>query len=61
MGGRRRFRSLPAALALVAAGALGVVTSFLSLVSRFRSPAVGGASLLWWFFVPSGRLVVAAS
>ncbi len=47
---------LPAAvaLALVAAGALGVVTSFLSLVSRVPFTSVGGASLLWWLLVPLG-------
>jgi hypothetical protein len=54
--------TLPAvlALALVAAGALGVVTSFLSLVSRVPFPAVGGASLLWWVLVPLGSGCVVA-
>ena len=48
------------ALALVAAGALGVVTSFLSLVSRVPFAGVGGASLLWWLLVPLGTGCVAA-
>jgi hypothetical protein len=53
---------LPAvvALALVAAGALGAVTSFLSLVSRVPFISVGGASLLWWLLVPLGAGCVAA-
>ena len=53
---------LPAAvaLALVAAGALGVVTSFLSLVSRVPFISVDGASLLWWLLVPLGAGCVVA-
>jgi len=48
------------ALALVAVGSLGTVTSFLTLVSRLSFPTVGGASLLFWVFVPLGALVTAA-
>ena len=51
--------SVLAALTLVVAGALGVVTSFLTLVSRISFPAVAGASLLLWVLVPLGAAVVA--
>jgi len=48
-----------AALALVVAGALGTITSFLTLVSRVPFALVGGASLLFWVLVPLGAAVVA--
>lgn len=53
--------TLPAAVALVSllAGALGVVTSFLGLVSRFPQPLVRGSGLLWWGLVPLGAAVTA--
>jgi hypothetical protein len=48
-----------AALALVVAGSLGTITSFLTLVSRIPFPAVAGASLLFWVLVPIGAAAVA--
>jgi hypothetical protein len=48
-----------AALALVVAGALGTITSFLTLVSRVPFIIVGGASLLFWVLVPLGAAVIA--
>jgi len=48
-----------AALAMVAAGALGTITSFLTLVSRVPFILVGGASLLFWVFVPLGAASIA--
>jgi len=50
----------PAAAALLAllAGALGVVTSYLGLVSRLPLPLVKGAGLLWWILVPAGATAV---
>jgi hypothetical protein len=43
----------------VAAGALGVITSYLGLVSRLSFPHVAGSSLLWWVLAPAGAAVVA--
>lgn len=51
--------SAGAAFALVVAGALGVVTSFLTLVSRVSFPAVAGATLLFWVLVPLGAATIA--
>jgi hypothetical protein len=48
-----------AALSLVVAGVLGVVTSFLTLVSRIPFPAVAGATLLLWVLIPLGAALVA--
>ena len=47
-----------AALGLLAAGVLGVVTSFLGLISRVRFPQVAGSSLLWWLLIPLGAAAV---
>jgi len=47
------------ALALVAIGALGVITSFLALVSRLPLPVVAGSSVLWWVLVPLGAAAIA--
>ena len=47
------------ALALVAVGALGVITSFLTLVSRLPLPVVAGSSVLWWVLVPLGAAAIA--
>jgi hypothetical protein len=47
------------ALAFVAAGALGVITSFLTLVSRLPLPIVAGSSVLWWLLVPLGAAATA--
>lgn len=48
------------AVALAAAGALGTVTSFLTLVSRLPLPTVGGASSLLWVLIPVGAATTAA-
>jgi 4-amino-4-deoxy-L-arabinose transferase-like glycosyltransferase len=47
------------AVALVVAGALGVITSFLTLVSRLPLPMVAGSSVLWWLLIPLGAAAVA--
>ena len=47
------------ALALVVAGALGTITSFLTLVSRVPFILVEGASLLFWLLIPLGAAAVA--
>ena len=47
------------ALGLMAAGVLGLVTTFLGLVSRVPFPHVAGASLLWWIVIPLGAAVAA--
>ena len=54
--------TLPAAAALVAlaAGALGVVTTYLGLVSRLPQPLLRGSGLLWWILVPLGAGAVTA-
>jgi hypothetical protein len=52
--------SAVAAVGLLAAGALGTITSFLGLVSRVDFPHLAGASLLWWVVVPLGAAVVTA-
>ena len=49
-----------ASLAALAAGALGVVTSYLGLVSRLPVPLVRGSGLAWWVLVPLGAAVVTA-
>lgn len=53
--------ALPAtgAVALLAAGVLGVVSSFLGLVSRVPFPHLAGSSLLWWLVIPVGAATVA--
>lgn len=48
-----------AALALVAAGALGTVVSYLGLPGRVPLPEIAGAGLLWWLLIPAGAAVVA--
>ena len=48
-----------AALGLLAAGVLGVVTSYLGLASRVRLPQLAGSSLLWWFLIPLGAAAAA--
>lgn len=52
--------ALPAAASLAALlwGALGVVTSYLGLVSRLPQPLVRGSGALWWILVPLGASVV---
>ncbi len=50
--------SAVAATGLLAAGVLGVITSFLGLVSRVRFPQLAGSSLLWWFLIPLGAATV---
>jgi hypothetical protein len=66
----KRFRGRPSwglvlavpgvvALAMVVAGALGTITSFLTLVSRVPFVVVEGASLLFWLLVPLGAAAVA--
>ncbi len=47
------------ALATVVVGALGTITSFLTLVSRVPFVLVGGASLLFWLLIPGGAAAVA--
>ncbi len=47
------------ALALVAVGALGVITSFLALVSRLPLPVAAGSSVLWWALIPLGAAAIA--
>jgi hypothetical protein len=53
--------AVPALTALVAtaAGALGTITSFLTLVSRLPFIIVEGASLLFWLLIPLGAAAVA--
>ena len=48
-----------AALALLALGVLGTITSFLGLVSRVPFPQLAGSSLLWWVLIPLGSAAVA--
>ena len=48
-----------AALGLLAAGVLGLVTSYLGLVSRVPFPHLAGSSLLWWLVIPLGATVAA--
>jgi 4-amino-4-deoxy-L-arabinose transferase-like glycosyltransferase len=50
--------SAAAAVGLLAAGVLGVVTSFLGLISRVRFPQLAGSSLLWWLLIPLGAATV---
>jgi 4-amino-4-deoxy-L-arabinose transferase-like glycosyltransferase len=47
------------ALAMVVVGALGTITSFLTLVSRVPFVLFEGASLLFWLLVPLGAAAVA--
>jgi len=47
------------ALAMVVVGALGTITSFLTLVSRVPFVLVDGASLLFWLLIPLGAAAVA--
>ena len=47
------------ALALVAVGALGVVTSFLTLVTRLPLPVIEGSSVLFWVLIPLGAAAIA--
>lgn len=48
-----------AAFALVAAGSLGVITVFLTLVSRLPLPGIAGSSVLLWVLVPLGAVATA--
>jgi hypothetical protein len=67
---RRRVRRRPSwvivlaapaliALTMVIVGALGTITSFLTLVSRVPFVLVDGASLLFWLLIPLGAAAVA--
>ena len=48
-----------AAAGLLVTGVLGVITSFLGLVSRVPFPQAEGSSLIWWLVVPLGTAVAA--
>lgn len=48
-----------AALGAVAAGSLGVITSFLTLVSRLPLPRIAGSSVALWVLVPVGSAATA--
>ncbi len=54
--------ALPAAavFALVTAGALGTVVSYLGLPGRVPLPELAGVGILWWLLIPLGAAVIGA-
>ncbi len=48
-----------AAAGLLVRGVLGIITSFLGLVSRVPFPQAEGSSLIWWLLIPLGTAMAA--